>query len=149
MAVKRASGVDEVANKIEALPTAQNDDRIRWATFYKIYSDDFLSRYAPGGVFGVLQGLRDVRQFPGMQPVGRYPISSSLRTGEPFCWESSITRAIDKLLKFVRARWLVSSRWTTPSRWYVRTNSSQGRQFDRRQVGRVLYVLRRLSIVSM
>jgi len=27
-AVKRASGVDEVANKIEVLPTSQNDDRI-------------------------------------------------------------------------------------------------------------------------
>src|ERR1700752_4598778 len=31
MAAKRASGVDEVANKIEVLPTSQNDDRIRWA----------------------------------------------------------------------------------------------------------------------
>ena len=33
MAAKRASGVDEVANKIEVLPVSQNDDRIRWATF--------------------------------------------------------------------------------------------------------------------
>jgi hypothetical protein len=33
MAVKRASGVDEVANKIEVLPASQNDDQIRWATF--------------------------------------------------------------------------------------------------------------------
>ena len=47
MAAKRASGVDEVANKIEVLPASQNDDRIRWATFYRIYTDDFLSRYAP------------------------------------------------------------------------------------------------------
>src|SRR5688500_14642171 len=58
MAAKRASGVDEVANKIEVLPTSLNDDRIRWATFYRIYADDFLSRYAPGGEFGVLQELR-------------------------------------------------------------------------------------------
>ena len=48
-AVKRAPGVDEVANKIEVLPASQDDDRIRWATFYNIYTDDFLSRYAPGG----------------------------------------------------------------------------------------------------
>jgi osmotically-inducible protein OsmY len=34
-AAKRASGVDEVANKIEALPTSHNDDRIRWDTFYR------------------------------------------------------------------------------------------------------------------
>ncbi|PYR92338.1 MAG: hypothetical protein DMF84_12450 [Acidobacteria bacterium] len=33
IATKRASGVDEVANKIEVLPGSQNDDRIRWATF--------------------------------------------------------------------------------------------------------------------
>src|SRR3954462_14921702 len=46
-ATKRASGVDEVANKIEVLPASPNDDRIRWETFYRIYTDDFLSRYAP------------------------------------------------------------------------------------------------------
>src|SRR5687767_5700912 len=74
MAVKRASGVDEVANKIQLLPASPNDDRIRWATFYRIYTDDFLSRYAPGGAHGVLQELRDEQRFPGMQPVGRYPI---------------------------------------------------------------------------
>ena len=65
MATKRASGVKEVANKIEVLPTSQNDDRIRWATFYRIYTDDFLSRYAPGGPSGVLRELRDERRFPG------------------------------------------------------------------------------------
>ena len=81
MAVKRASGVDEVANKIEVLPASLNDDRIRWATFYRIYTDDFLSRYAPGGAFGVLQELRDERRFPGMQPVGRYPIHIIVKNG--------------------------------------------------------------------
>ena len=59
MAAKRASGVVEVANKIEVLPASHNDDRIRWATFYRIYTDDFLSRYAPGGVPGVLRDLSD------------------------------------------------------------------------------------------
>ena len=47
-AVKRVSGVDDVANSITVLPASQNDDRIRWSTFYNIYTDDFLSRYAPG-----------------------------------------------------------------------------------------------------
>ena len=56
MAAKRANGVVEVGNKIEVLPTSLNDDRIRWATFYRIYTDDFLSRYAPGGAQGVLAG---------------------------------------------------------------------------------------------
>jgi hypothetical protein len=67
MAAKRASGVAEVANKIEVLPASQNDDRIRWATYYRIYTDDFLSRYAPGGVHEVLRELRDERRFPGMR----------------------------------------------------------------------------------
>jgi hypothetical protein len=48
-AVKRVPGVDTVANKIELLPSSPNDDQIRWATFYRIYTDDFLSRYSPGG----------------------------------------------------------------------------------------------------
>jgi hypothetical protein len=60
---------------------SQNDDRIRWATFYRIYSDDFLSRYAPGDVSGVWQELRDERHFPGMQPVGRYPIHIVVKNG--------------------------------------------------------------------
>ena len=51
-AVKRISGVDEVANKIENLPSSSFDDQIRWATFYRIYGDEFLSRYAPGGFTG-------------------------------------------------------------------------------------------------
>src|SRR5688572_6616920 len=76
MAAKRANGVNEVANKIEVLPASQNDDRIRWATFYRIYTDDFLSRYAPGGEQEVLRELQDERQFPGMQPVGIYPTRS-------------------------------------------------------------------------
>lgn len=81
MAAKRASGVIEVANKIEVLPASQNDDRIRWTTFYRIYADDFLSRYAPGGVYEVLRELRDERRFPGMQPVGRYPIHIVVKKG--------------------------------------------------------------------
>src|SRR5688572_21446978 len=53
MTAKRANGVNEVANKIEVLPASQNDDRIRWATFYRIYADDFLSRYARWRAGGV------------------------------------------------------------------------------------------------
>src|SRR6476620_5876898 len=81
MAAKRASGVDEVADRIEVLPTSQNVDRIRWATVYRIYTDDFLSRYAPGGVHQVLQELKDERHFPGMQPVGVFPVHIVVKNG--------------------------------------------------------------------
>jgi len=80
-AVKRVSGVDEVANTITVLPASQNDDRIRWTTFYKIYTDDFLSRYAPGGAMGVRHDLRTSGRFPGMQPFGTYPIHIIVQNG--------------------------------------------------------------------
>ena len=103
MATKRASGVNEVANKIEVLPASQNDDRIRWATFYRIYTDDFLSRYAPGGEFGVLQELRDEQHFPGMQPVGRYPIHIIVKNGRTMLL-GVVDSAADRQIAEVRAR---------------------------------------------
>src|SRR5215216_786366 len=102
-ATKRASGVDEVANRIEMLPASPNDDRIRWDTFYRIYTDDFLSRYAPGGEFGVLQELRDERHFPGMQPVGPYAIHIVVRNGRTVLL-GIVDSAADSQIAEVRAR---------------------------------------------
>jgi len=103
MATKRASGVDEVANKIEVLPTSQNDDRIRWATFYRIYTDDFLSRYAPGGARQVWRDLLDESRFPGMQPVGIYPIHIIVKNGRTMLL-GVVDNATDRQLAEVRAR---------------------------------------------
>ena len=103
MAAKRASGVNEVANRIEVLPASQNDDRIRWATFYRIYTDDFLSRYAPGGVHEVLRELRDERHFPGMQPVGIYPIHIIVKNGRTMLL-GVVDSAADRQIAEVRAR---------------------------------------------
>ena len=103
MAAKRASGVVEVANKIEVLPASPNDDRIRWATFYRIYTDDFLSRYAPGGVPEVLRELVDERRFPGMQPVGRYPIHIVVKNGRTLLL-GVVDGAADRQIAEVRAR---------------------------------------------
>lgn len=80
-AVKRLSSVDEVANKIMVLPASPNDDRIRWATFYNIYTDDFLSRYSPGGAMGARYDARQFARFPGMQPSGNYPIHIIVQNG--------------------------------------------------------------------
>ena len=102
-ATKRASGVDGVANKIEVLPPSQNDDRIRWETFYRIYTDDFLSRYAPGGVQDVLRELRDERHFPGMQPVGIYPIHIIVKDGRTMLL-GVVDSAVDRQIAEVRAR---------------------------------------------
>src|SRR5262245_35497163 len=103
MAAKRASGVDEVANKIEVLPASSDDDRIRWATFYRIYTDDFLSRYAPGGPLEVRRELREEGLFPGMQPVGRYPIHIIVK-GRRTMLLGEVDNASDRQLAEVRAR---------------------------------------------
>ena len=102
MAAKRASGVDTVVNKIELLPASPNDDRIRWATYYRIYTDDFLSRYGPGE-HEVRRELRDERRFPGMQPVGRYPIHIVVKNGRTTLL-GVVDNATDRQLVELRAR---------------------------------------------
>ena len=44
--VKRIEGVEKVVNKIEVLPPAPNDDRIRLAVYRAIYTQTGLDRYA-------------------------------------------------------------------------------------------------------
>jgi hyperosmotically inducible protein len=102
-AVRRAPGVDEVANKIEVLPTSQDDDRIRWATFYNIYTDDFLSRYAPGGAMRAHYEALQFARFPGMQPFGTYPIHIIVRNRRTTLL-GVVDNDSDKMLATVRAR---------------------------------------------
>jgi hyperosmotically inducible protein len=103
-AVKRVAGIDEVQNKIEPLPASQNDDRIRWATFYNIYTDDFLSRYAPGGPMAARYDAAQFARFPGMQPYGgNYPIHIIVRGGR-ITLVGVVDNEGDKTIAGVRAR---------------------------------------------
>jgi BON domain len=102
-AVKRLSGVDEVANKIVELPASSFDDQIRWATFYRIYGDEFLSRYAPGGFTAVYDAIYQARRFPGLQPFGVYPIHIIVRNGHTTLY-GTVDSAMDKRLAELRAR---------------------------------------------
>lgn len=102
MAVKRANGVDAVVNNIQVLSASPNDDRIRWATYYRIYTDDFLSRYGPGE-HEIRQELRDEARFPGMQPVGRYPIHIVVQNGRTMLL-GVVDNATDRRLADLRAR---------------------------------------------
>jgi hypothetical protein len=102
-AVRRVAGVDEVANKIENLPASQNDDRIRWATFYSIYTDDFLSRYAPGGAAAARYDALEFGRFPGMQPLGNYPIHIIVKGGRTTL-VGVVDSESDRTLASVRAR---------------------------------------------
>ena len=87
-AVKEVAGVDRVIDNVEDLPVSQNDNELRWKTYYAIYSDPFLARYAPGG--GMLWGHRHRMRmgmfgpgavFPGMEPAGNYPIEIIVKNG--------------------------------------------------------------------
>lgn len=102
-AVRRVAGIDEVANKIEILPASQNDERIRWATFFTIYTDDFLSRYAPGGPMAARYEAQQFARFPGMQPFGNYPIHIIVKGGRTTL-VGVVDSEGDKTLAGVRAR---------------------------------------------
>ena len=110
-AAKRASGVDQVVDRIEELPVSQNDDQLRWKTYYAIYRDPFLSRYAPGG--GALWGHRhpfsagfhpmNVPEFTGMEPLGDYPLHIIVKNGR-IRLLGVVDRETDKTIAGLRAR---------------------------------------------
>lgn len=102
-AVRRVPGVDEVDNKIEQLPASMNDDRIRWATFYNIYNDSFLSRYSPGGAMAARYELYQWRRFPGMQPFGTYPIHIIVKNGRTTLM-GVVDSEMDRRMAEIRAR---------------------------------------------
>jgi hyperosmotically inducible periplasmic protein len=102
-AVKRIAGVDEVADTVQLLPASQEDDRIRWTTFYNIYTDDFLSRYAPGGAMAARYELLQFTRFPGLQPFGNYAIHIVVRNGRTML-VGVVDSESDRLLAGVRAR---------------------------------------------
>jgi osmotically-inducible protein OsmY len=103
-ATRRVSAVDEIANRVELLPASQNDDRIRWATFYRIYTDAFLSRYAPGGPDQIRREIYDSRRFPGMhQPLGMYAIHIVVRNGHTTLF-GVVDNAGDRQIAEMRAR---------------------------------------------
>jgi osmotically-inducible protein OsmY len=102
-AVRQLDGIEEVGNQIEILPASQNDDRIRWSTFYNVYTDNFLSRYAPGGAMGAYHDALRFRRFPGLQPFGDYPIHIVVNRGHIRLY-GIVDSESDKMIAGVRAR---------------------------------------------
>jgi osmotically-inducible protein OsmY len=109
-AVKRAPGVDQVIDKLEVLPVSLNDDEIRWKAYYAIYSDPFLSRYAPGG--GLLWGHRHpfTAGFHGLgssmfsgEMAGDYPIRIIVKNGK-ITLLGVVDSEADKTVAGMRAR---------------------------------------------
>jgi hyperosmotically inducible periplasmic protein len=110
-AVRRVAGVEAVNDQIDVLPASANDDNLRWQTYYAIYRDAFLSRYAPGG--GVLWGHRHPfpdgfmplgpSRFPGTEPAGDYPIHIIVKNGR-ITLLGVVDNASDKNVAGMRAR---------------------------------------------
>ena len=87
-AVRQIASVSNVVNEIEVLPVSINDDELRWKIYYALYTDPFLARYAPAG--GLLWGhrhrvpfgfFRSPARFPGLEPLGDYPIAIIVKGG--------------------------------------------------------------------
>lgn len=103
-AAKRTAGVDEVANRLEVLPASQEDDRIRWSTFYRIYTDPFLSKYASGGEITVRREIREARRWGfTYQPLGFYSIHIVVRHGRTTLY-GLVDNDADKQMAEFRAR---------------------------------------------
>lgn len=109
LAAKRTAGVDEVTNHLEVLPASQEDDRIRWSTFYRIYTDAFLSRYASGGDIGARREIYQARLWGGQyQPLGLYSIHIVVRHGRTTLY-GVVDNDADKQIAEVRAREVVGT----------------------------------------
>jgi len=102
-ALNGVSGVEEVANTIEILPSTPDDDRIRWQTFYNIYTDNFLSRYAPGGPMRAQSEAISASRFPGREPTGNYPIHIIVKNRRTILL-GPVNSEADKTMAGVKAR---------------------------------------------
>lgn len=102
-ALKRVPRVDQVVEKLEELPASQNDDRIRWRTFDRIYDDPALSRYAAGGGVTRFDRRFDMPRFPGMQPFGTYAIHIIVKRGRTLLI-GEVDSEFDKTVAGLRAR---------------------------------------------
>jgi osmotically-inducible protein OsmY len=71
--VRHAVNAD-IVNRIEVLPTSSFDDRIRWAAYQQVYTDEIADRYVSGGSMETRYARLDMARFPGMEPFGTYPV---------------------------------------------------------------------------
>ena len=93
----------DVVNSIEILPTSTFDDRIRWSTFQRVYTDDIASRYVSGGEMEVRYEIVDMALFPGMEPYGTYPVHIIVK-GRKVLLIGLLDNDLDKTQVLIRAR---------------------------------------------
>jgi hypothetical protein len=106
-AVRRATRFD-VANIIEVLPTSSLDDRIRWDSYRRVYTDDFADRYVRGGSREVGYELFDMSRFPGMEPYGNYPVHIVVKHRR-VTLIGAVINMLDKDALLIRARQITNA----------------------------------------
>lgn len=80
--VKGIEGVSAVENRIEVLPLAGNDDRVRTEAYFRIYGHQTLSRYNPNR--GSPMFMSPTRVMSGLTldpPIGFHPIHIVVKNG--------------------------------------------------------------------
>jgi hypothetical protein len=113
-AVKQVPEVSKVVDEIEVLPVSGGDDELRWKIYYALYTDPFLSRYAPAG--GLLWGHRhrvpfgffQSRAFTGLEPLGDYPIAIIVKNGHVTLM-GVVDREADKNIAELKAKGVFGS----------------------------------------
>jgi hypothetical protein len=101
--LKRVPRVDTVESKVMLLSASPSDDRIRWSAFYRIYADDSLARYAPGGGLTRFERPFGFARFPATQPLGHYAVHIVVNRGH-IRLEGIVDSEADKTVAWLRAR---------------------------------------------
>jgi osmotically-inducible protein OsmY len=105
--VRRVTSLD-VQNEIEVLPVSNDDDRIRWEVYRRVYTDDFADKYVAGGASEIRLEVFNMARFPGMEPYGTYPVHVIVKHRR-VALIGSVASEFDKNSLLIRAKQTVNT----------------------------------------
>jgi hyperosmotically inducible periplasmic protein len=105
--VRRVTELD-VKNEIEILPVSNDDDRIRWEVYRRVYTDDFADKYVAGGTSEIRLEVFNMARFPGMEPYGTYPVHVIVKHRR-VALIGSVASEFDKNSLLIRAKQTVNT----------------------------------------
>jgi osmotically-inducible protein OsmY len=105
--VRRVTSLD-VQNEIEVLPVSNDDDRIRWEVYRRVYTDDLADKYVAGGASEIRLEVFNMARFPGMEPYGTYPVHVIVKHRR-VALIGSVASEFDKNSLLIRAKQTVNT----------------------------------------
>jgi hyperosmotically inducible protein len=105
--VRRVTNLD-IQNEIEVLPVSNDDDRIRWEVYRRVYTDDFADKYVAGGTSEIRLEVFNMARFPGMEPYGTYPVHVIVKHRR-VALIGSVASEFDKNALLIRAKQTVNT----------------------------------------